>query len=225
MLQNIGIIEQGGIPQILQASGSVSSSPANTRNLSVALPAATKLLIALLSFRMQNQGSTFSTPTFNGVAMTAGSPLETIQQRPSSAIYYMLNPPIGTFNLNMAITGGNDWSSSYMRAICLDRGTIGPDSSIASASSGSSLSLALTLARKALVLGLFSQIYDAGTNPPTYSLTNLTLEHQAQDTGPSHGYATAYNNDDPPGAQTYGFDSNWTSSAHYRTANALAIYG
>jgi hypothetical protein len=211
-------------PKILLATGTASDTDTNTRNLSVTPPAGTKLLVALLSYRMANEGSTFSVPTFNGVAMTVGSALISVQQRPSSAIYYMLNPPTGSaFTLNMDITGGNDWTSSFMRAFCLDRGTIGPNDNASSFSSGSSLSTGFTLAKKALVLALFSQV-GSGTGNPVYSLTNLTLEHQAQDSGDTQSYAVAYNNDDPLGAQTYTFDSDWSAGTHYKTANALAIY-
>ena len=192
-----------------------SSNVSGTRTLSHTTTSATKCLVVVVSFRSGNTVGTMSC-TYNGVSMTMGPDVNTATGSPNgrSTIYYLINPPVGTYNV-VSTTTSNQCVNIV--AINTTATSAGPFNSATNTTV--SISASVTTTQACLIIA-GSEICD---NTAPTSLTGTTIEAIDTTGGTaSIGFGVSYVSSDVGLSQT--MTHTYGTKTFKKTIAVMAFY-
>jgi hypothetical protein len=198
------ILSSGAVlPDVIGTASTYIDSANNsgTRTLSHATTSATKCLVVVVSFRSGSTVGSMSC-TYNGVSMTMGPDVNTSTGSPNgrSTIYYLINPPVGTYNV-VSTTTSNQIVSIV--AINTTATSAGPFNSATSTTASVSDSVTTTGA-SLIIAG--SEICN-NTLPTSLTGTTIKAETGSTSFGIGVSYVTSNAGTTQTMTHTYGSDT------------------
>lgn len=205
----------GGPPLVLAGEESLyrqTSNSTGARTRSHTVSADTTCLVICVGFRT---GTTIGSQSasFNGVAMDAGPGANTTGGTPNggSYIYYMMNPPVGTFTASVTTT-----SNQRVNFVCINLTNVGSVEA-GSATNTTSSTASRTVVVSAAAVVIAASCFPTGNTSPT-SLTGTTV---VDDADGATGYGVSYTEESAAVSRTM---SHAYGSSNKKTIAAMGFY-